>query len=158
MIDPRTFIAEYVDPAISLWQSSQQTKHLAIHAITQLDVLAEIVLLWTRQGQTPTRQAPSAFRETLANREPVLAVIRDAHDSHKHGILLRQSATNASKGQRPETVTKVGMFLDHDFLDSPGTPYQALVFILDDGTEKPIFDLLLEARQAWDRELARLGL
>jgi hypothetical protein len=50
------------------------------------------------------------------------------------------------------------MFVGDYFVDSPGTPYQVLVFILDDGTEKPIFDLLWEARQAWDRELARLGL
>ena len=40
---PREFIAEYVDPAIASWHTEDRAKHLAVSAISQLDVLADIV-------------------------------------------------------------------------------------------------------------------
>jgi hypothetical protein len=136
-------------------------KHLAVHAITQIDVLAEIVAHWTVPAGCPKldRRDVSMFRDKLGAREPALAVVRDAHDSHKHGELDRKTATHALQGQRPETVTKfVGFFLDHSFLDSPPTSCDVLVFILNDRTEKHINIMLDEAMKAWDRELAQLGL
>jgi hypothetical protein len=123
-------------------------------------VLAEIVALWTFLAGRPTldRGEASKFRDNLGAREPALAIIRDAHDSHKHGVLDRKTATKASQGQQPETVTKYGFFLNHGFFGGPPTPYHVLVFVLNDGTKMPVNIMLHEARKAWDRELARLGL
>jgi hypothetical protein len=100
MIDPRTFIAEYIDPAISLWRDNPNSKHLAVHAITQLDVLAEIVLLWNAKGHKLPRNAATIFRDDLSAREPLLAIVRDAHDCHKHGTLNRLKRNERIEGTK----------------------------------------------------------
>jgi hypothetical protein len=160
MIHPRAFRTEYVEPAIALWKESQTVKHLAIHAIAQIDVLAEVVALWTLlAGRSNLDQDEvTRFRNELGNREPALTIVRDAHDSHKHGALIRKTATKASQGQRPEIAIKGAFFYDHSFYDSPLLPYEVLVFFLNDGTEKRVSIILAEAMRAWDRELTRLGL
>ena len=160
MIHPRGFITDYVEPAIALWRTDRNVKHLAVHAITQIDVLAEIVALWTLLAgrQTLPRDEASKFRNDLGVREPALAIVRDVHDSHRHGVLDRKTATRVSQGQRPEAVTKHGFFLDVTHLGGPLTPYDVLVITLNDGTEKRVDTLLHEAMEAWDRELVRSGL
>lgn len=158
MIYPRDFITEYVDPAIALWRQNQDVQHLAVHAITEVDVLAAVVALsiWPERDQDRHRE--SEFRNELGDREPALAVIRDAHDSHKHGALGRKTATAASQGQRPATKTKYAHFLNHMFLNSPPGRSHHLVYVLNDGTEKPVSIMLDEGMEAWSREFARLGL
>jgi hypothetical protein len=159
MSDPRGFLREYVEPAFQHWAKNPNDKHLAVHAIAQFDVLAEVVAQAILPiSPAPARREVSAFRNELGSREPVLAIIRDANDSHKHGTLLRTNAVNVSQGQRPEIVTEVAFFLDYSFLDSPGTPIETLILRLNNGTEMKIGALLLEAREAWSRELNRLGL
>lgn len=105
MIHPRDFITEYVEPAIALWRKNPNVKHLAVHAITQVDVLAEIVALWTLLAGRPTldRGEASKFRDNLGAREPVLAIIRDAHDSHKHAHYAArpQRLLRRDSGQKP---------------------------------------------------------
>jgi hypothetical protein len=61
-------------------------------------------------------------------------------------------------GQRPEQVTKFGFFLNHSFFGGPPTPYEELVFTLDDGTEIEVCSMLHEAMQAWERELGPRGI
>jgi hypothetical protein len=143
--DPLLFVEEYVLPAIELYRKNRMTKHLAIHAMTQVDVLAEVVALWEAQR-------PREFRDELGDREPVLALIRDAHDSHKHGKLNRTSATER-QGQRPEQATRSTYFPGHYFLGEPPTPYVVLVFTRDNGTEEEIYSMLHHAMQAWEKEL-----
>lgn len=163
-IHPRDFLTEYVEPAIELYRINRTVTHLAVHAISQVDNLAEVVALWTLLQGRPMlgRGEATQFRAALGQREPVLAIMNDAHDSHKHGRLIRSvknpDPKGASEGQRPETAVRHGFFLDHTFLDGPLTPYDVLVVRLNDGTEEEVFDLLYRAREAWDRELARLSL
>jgi hypothetical protein len=166
MVDPRAFKTEYVEPAVALWQKNHDVKHLAIHAITEVDVLAEVVALWTLLDGRPIlpkceTHKVTKFRDELGAREPALAIVRDAHDSHKHGALHRVTAKvpeGASKGQRPETVTKASFFFGHSFYGGPPTLYEVLVFVLNDGTEKRVSIMLHEAMKAWDREFAERGL
>ena len=112
MIYPCDFITEYVQPAIALWRENQNVKHLAVHAITEVDVLAEIVALWTLLAgrRTLDRGEASEFRDELGAREPALVVIRDAHDSHKHGALDRRTATAASQGPAARTSNQIRLF------------------------------------------------
>jgi hypothetical protein len=129
-------------------------------SIAQVDVLAEIVALRTLlagRRTLPLKEA-SDFRNDLGAREPALAIIRDAHNNHKHGALIRKTAKAASRGQRPETVTKYGYFLGHWFLDRHPTRYNYLAFVLNDGTEKSVSIMLDEAMDTWNRELTRLRL
>jgi hypothetical protein len=112
MVHPRHFISEYVDPAIELYRTNRTVKHLAVHAMTQVDLLAAVVALWKAKQPTLKRGQERKFREQLGAREPVLALIQDAHDCHKHGGLTRTTAVAASQGQRPEQKTKFGFFLE----------------------------------------------
>jgi hypothetical protein len=123
--------------------------------MTQIDVLAAVVALWSAGCQKLDRGAETRFREELGTREPAIARIRDAHDSHKHGRLDRKSAAAVSQGQRPERVTKYAHFLNRSFYGTPPRTYDVLVLVLNDGTEKEGYTLLHEAMQAWDRELTR---
>jgi hypothetical protein len=152
MIHPRDFIAEYVQPAIALFQANRTVKHLAVHAITQVDVLASVVAIWDAQRPRLERDEEPQFRRALAARERVLALIKDAHDCHKHGGLSRASAV-ASQGQRPQQVTT---FFLNTLDDS--RPHDILFFIQDDGRQHEIATLLFEAMEAWERELCRRGL
>jgi hypothetical protein len=158
MVHPRHFISEYVDPAIVLYRTNRTVKHLAVHAMTQVDVLAAVVAVWTAKQPTLDRGQERKFREQLGAREPVLALIQDAHDCHKHGGLTRTAAVAASQGQRPEQKTEFGFFLGHSFVEGPLTPYDVLVFKLNDGTQREVYSILYEAMQAWERELSRRGI
>jgi len=154
MVDPCDFIKEYVYPAIELYRMNRTTKHLAIHAMSQVDVLAAVLALWVAQKPALGRGEESKFREELGAREPAINLIRDAHDCHKHGGLDRKSAT-ASDGQRPTPKTEFGFFVDHTFVGGPLTPYDVLVFVQDDRTASEVVTMLHDAMQAWGRELGR---
>lgn len=88
---PRDFIAEYVDPAIELYRKNRLETHLAVHAITQLDNIAEIIALHRHLGNQPylPQGVATSYRKEVRTREPILGIITDAHDSHKHGVLKR---------------------------------------------------------------------
>jgi hypothetical protein len=125
--------------------------------MTQVDVLAAVVALWDAQRPILELHEETIFRKELDAREPALKFIRDAHDCHKHGGLHRKTAA-ASQGQRPEQVTRLGLFFNHSFFGGLPTPYDVLVIVLDDGTEKEVYCVLHEAMQAWEREQSVTGL
>lgn len=163
-IHPRAFLAEYVEPAVDMYRVDRLVKHLAVHAISEMDNLAEVTAIFTKLAgrlTLPPNEA-RAYRSDLKGREEVLGVIHDAHDSHKHGRLIRADKApdpkGASKGQRPEVANRSGFFIGHSFVGGPPIRYQVLVVHLNDGTEQEVFELLWQARQAWDREFERLKL
>jgi len=153
MVDPCDFIKEYVYPAIELCGMSRTTKHLAIHAISQVDVLAAVMALWVAQKPALDRGEESKYREKIGARHPAIKLIRDAHECHKHGGLRRETAT-ASAGQRPVPETKFGFFANHTVVGGPLAPYNVLVFVQDDGTATEVVTMLHDAMQAWERELS----
>jgi hypothetical protein len=120
--------------------------------------LAAVVALWVAKQPALEGRQETEFRNQLGAREPVLALIRDAHDCHKHGGLTRTTAVAASQGQRPEQKTEFGFFLGHSVFEGPLTPYGVLVFTLNDGTQREVYSILYEAMQAWERELSRRGI
>nr|WP_321182299.1 hypothetical protein [Methylobacterium sp. Leaf122] len=167
LIHPREFRTEYVAPAVELYRQHRLEKHLAVHAISQMDNLAEMVALHVLLAgrQKLNIGEASRFRRRLRRDEPVLGIIHDVHDSHKHGRLVRADNTHndhnpggASKGQRPETVGRASNFLGASHFGEPPIRYEVLVMRLDDGTEKEVFQLLSDATQAWEREFTRRGL
>lgn len=163
-IHPRDFLAEYVLPAVEMYGKSRLLKHLAVHAISEMDNLAEVVAIYTQLGDRQMLDVGEAtrFRNKLRNRESVLGIVHDAHDSHKHGRLIRSvkkpDPKGASEGQRPETAKRAGIFAGVYFAGGPLTVYDVLVVRLNDGTEQEVTELLFDCRQAWDREFERLGL
>lgn len=148
---PREFMDDFVIPAIELWKSNQNSKHLSAHAIAQLDILAEVVA--HHQGIKS-----KLYRDDLGNRFPVLAQIRDAHDSHKHGWLQRGSAIFISKGQRVNSETGAGFFLDVTPLDGPLTEFTYLAIRLNDGRPVEVSSLVFDGLRLWEQEFGRLGI
>jgi hypothetical protein len=73
LVHPRAFIKEYLAPAIKLYGRNRTVKHLAVHAMTQVDVLAAVVALWEAQRPKITRKEERDFREKLGVRETVLS-------------------------------------------------------------------------------------
>lgn len=163
-IHPREFLAEYVQPAVEMYGKKRLLKHLAVHAISEMDNLAEVVAIHALLGDRQMLGVGEAtrFRHDLRTREPVLGIVHDAHDSHKHGRLIRSiknpDPKGASEGQRPETAKRAGFFAGVSFIGGPPTVYEVLVVRLNDGTEQEVAELLFACRQAWDREFERLGL
>jgi hypothetical protein len=157
MVHPRTFISDYIAPAIEVWRSQQNAGHLAIHALTQIDILAEVVDLWNHRDNEDgiKRGSASRFREELGKREPSLAIVRDVHDNHKHGRLNRITAL---VDRRPEMIKKFGFFADHSFYDDDPTPYNIMGITLKDGSDIEVYRLIDQAMEAWERELTGLGL
>lgn len=150
-LHPSDFMAEYVTPAANLWKAGQPSKHLAIHAISQIDILAEVV------ANHIGRKAGS-YRDDLGQRYPALAKIRDAHDSHKHGQLNRRNALFVSQGQRPDEAIGHGFFVGVTHLSGPLTPFTYLALTLNDGTSEHVYTLIKDGLDAWAQEMAALGL
>lgn len=160
MPDPSLFVQEFVHPAIELFRRNIAVKHLAVHAISQLDVLAEVVALTTLlQGRDKLpKHEMAAYRDALGVREPAIAVIRDAHDSHKHGELSRRTAVKLSQGQRPQPAVRHAFVLGRSALNRPLKPFRVLVYMFDDGSRVQVLALISDALEAWRCEFERLGL
>lgn len=156
-VTPAEFIAEFVDPAIALWREEPTSILRAVCAISQVDILAEVVAI-QQSGGTLARGGAAGFRDELGRREPALARIRDAHDSHKHGELSRRSAQDITEGQRPYRHAGTAKFAGYGFMNQGHFGKTSSAILLDDGTPVPVGQLLTEAMAAWDRELARLGI
>ncbi|WP_027488923.1 hypothetical protein [Allorhizobium undicola] len=148
---PTNFMNEYVVPATEAWKADQSSKHLAIHAISQIDILAEVVANHIGRKAGP-------YRDDLGQRFPALAKIRDAHDSHKHGQLNRRSALFVSQGQRPDEAVDHGFFAGVTYLGGPPTQYTYLALTLNDGTAEHVYTLINDGLAAWAQEMADLGI
>lgn len=151
---PDEFRREYVEPAVEAYRQNPLVTHLAASAIAHLDALADVV--WVAQSQPGGRRGMSAFREDLGVREPAIAVVRDACDSHKHGQLDRKSVAHIS-GERPARRTRFGFSFGRHSFGGPRIPFDILVIRKLDGSEQAVSNILFEAMQAWRREFGRLG-
>ncbi|MBY5684843.1 hypothetical protein HFO32_22225 [Rhizobium leguminosarum] len=148
---PSDFMIEYVVPATESWKANQPSKHLAIHAISQIDILAEVVA-------NHVGQKARTFRGNLGQRHPALAKIRDAHDSHKHGQLNRATALFVSQGQRPDEAVGHAFFVGVTHLSGPLTPFTYLALTLNDGSTVQVYTLIKDGMDAWAQEMAALGI
>lgn len=153
--DPWSFISEYAEPAFEVWLADRLSKHLAAHAIAQVDILAAVVanrqLLGGRHSLEGREEG--RFRDEIERRIPVLRVIRDAHDAHKHGR-LRLATRNFAAGFDPQAKARKPIF-PPAFL-TPSRP--VLLLTLADDTDRSVEGLLVEAMGRWHEELKRLGL
>lgn len=161
-INPDVFLAEYVLPSLTLYGQHLLEKHLAVNAISQMDTLAEVVATHILPPDRDGLKQGEAgrYRQELRQRWPVLGIVGDAHDCHKHGRLTRASAKEpqAIAAGRPEQAIAHAFFCGETECGGDLTPYESLAVTLNDGTQCEIHALLCEALQAWDDEFRRLGL
>ncbi|KQQ61138.1 hypothetical protein ASF69_01570 [Rhizobium sp. Leaf311] len=148
---PADFLSEYVVPSVDHWKVNQSSKHLAIHALSQIDILAEVVA-------HNIGRKPRSYRDDLGQRYPALAKIRDAHDSHKHGQLDRPNALFVSHGQRPDESVGHAFFVGVTHLSGSLTPFTYLTLTLNDGSAEKVYTLIKDGMDAWAQEMLALGI
>jgi hypothetical protein len=151
---PAEFLDQFVHPAIALWNERQDSPVLAVCAIAQVDILAEVV---AHAVVGTDRDDVRDFRDDLGRRIPAIDLIRNAHDSHKHGNLTRRNAREISQGQRPYQSAGTAFFVGHSFVGDPIGSTDTSV-LLNDGTPLPVGQMLRDAMDAWTAELARLNI
>jgi hypothetical protein len=82
-------------------------------------------------------------------------LVRDVHDTHKHGPIQRATAT-ITTGERPKLERRGGAFQPNAFQNNAfqvGTP--VLEIVQDDGTFE---NVITDALTYWEGELSSLGL
>lgn len=156
-MSPSEFISEYVDPAVALWRADTNSKVLAMCAVSQIDILAEVVFNHLKgTAQAPAKRA-SDYRIALAGTAPAIGWANDAHDAHKHGSLKVQTRQFASGLVQVPTAGDA-FFVDYSFCDDGVLGETDTSLVLNDGDVVSIADIVEGARAAWDVEFAARGL
>ena len=154
---PVDFIAEYVNPAIAAWAGDTKSKAMAICAISQIDILAEVVFERLRvDGRAPASSA-SNYRITLAAKAPAIGWTSDAHDAHKHGW-LKEHSRQFSGGVVQMNTAGTAFFADDGFADIGFLGDTDTSLRRNDGSLVSIADVIGQTTAAWDAEFAGLGL
>ena len=98
------------------------------------------------------------MRKATEQNTPIRLLVRDVHDTHKHGPLQRHTAT-ITTGERPKLERRGGGFQPNAFQNNAfqvGTP--ALEIVQDDGTKHFVENVITDALTYWEDELSSLGL
>jgi hypothetical protein len=123
---------------------------------SSLDILADHVIIHQNPGFT--RQQVANVRKATEQNTPIRLLVRDVHDTHKHGPLERCTAT-IKTGERPKLERRGGVFQADAFQNDSfqvGTP--ALEIVQDDGTKHLVENVIADSLAYWEGELKSLGL
>jgi hypothetical protein len=97
-------------------------------------------------------------RKATEQNTRIRLLVRDVHDTHKHGPLQRATAT-ITTGERPKLEHRGGAFQPNAFQNNTfqvGTP--VLEIVQDDGTKHLVENVITDALTYWEGELSSLGL
>lgn len=142
-------------PAIADWQRNSLNVRLATIAICQLDILTEKIINHLNPGVS--RQGVILERDRLTTVFSGLGVLRDVHDTHKHGLLTRRSA-KITQGQPLEIHSYGGAIGSMPIGAAPiGGTLNELAIELDDGTRFNVPVTISSCVAFWRTEMDRLG-
>jgi hypothetical protein len=153
VLNPRQFLNQFVLPCVKCWERDPLDVRKAVIAISQIDILADQVIL--HQHPDFTRDQVTKLRKAMEQNSPIRLLVRDVHDTHKHGPLQRATAT-ITTGERPKLG---GAFEPNAFQSDAfqvGTP--VLEIVQDDGTKHLVENVITDALTYWEGELSILGL
>ena len=156
MLNPRQFFDQYVMPCVTDWQLDPLNIRKAVIAISQIDILADHVIIHQHPGFN--RGQIANVRKAVEQNTPIRLLVRDVHDTHKHGPLQRATAT-ITTGERPKLERPGGVFQPSAFQNNVfqvGTP--VLEIVQDDGTKHRVENVITDALTYWEGELTSLGL
>ena len=143
MLNPRQFFDQYVLPCVRDWQLDPLNVRKAVIAISQIDILADHVIIHQHPGFT--RGQLAKVRKATEQNTRIRLLVRDVHDTHKHGPLQRATAT-ITTSERPM----------QNYAFQVGTP--VLEIVQDDGTKHLVENVITDALTYWEGELSSLGL
>jgi hypothetical protein len=147
MISPRQFFDEFVVPTVEEWRQDPLNVRKAVIAISQIDILLDQFVAHTT-GLTgdELRDCQSDERRKLA--DPTICLVRDIHDTHKHGPLGRKNA-KIKTGKRP----RKGFLLNRLFIHFAfRQPIPILMIEQDDGTTLFVPDIIEKAIAYWQSD------
>jgi hypothetical protein len=145
VLDPRQFFDQFVVPCVKDWEHDPLNVRKAILAISQIDILADRVIIHQHPGFT--RGQLANVRKATEQNTPIRLLVRDVHDTHKHGPLQRATAT-ITTGERPK--------LERHGVVQVGTA--VLEIVQDDGIKHLVENVITDALAYWEGELTSLGL
>lgn len=143
MLNPRQFFDQYVLPCVRDWQLDPLNVRKAVIAISQIDILADHVIIHQHPGFT--RGQLANVRKATEQNTRIRLLVRDVHDTHKHGPLQRATAT-ITTSERPM----------QNYAFQVGTP--VLEVVQDDGTKHLVENVITDALTYWEGELSSLRL
>ena len=143
VLNPRQFFDQYVLPCVKDWQHDPLNIRKAVIAISQIDILADHVII--HQHPSFTRGQLANVRKATEQNTPIRLLVRDVHDTHKHGPLQRATAT-ITTSERPM----------QNYAFQVGTP--VLEIVQDDGTKHLVENVITDALTYWEGELSSLRL
>ena len=143
MLNPRQFFDQYVLPCVRDWQLDPLNVRKAVIAISQIDILADHVIIHQHPGFT--RGQLANVRKATEQNTRIRLLVRDVHDTHKHGPLQRATAT-ITTSERPM----------QNYAFQVGTP--VLEIVQDDGTKHLVENVITDALTYWEGELSSLRL
>jgi hypothetical protein len=156
VLNPRQFFDQYVMPCVTDWQLDPLNIRKAVIAISQIDILADHVIIHQHPGFN--RGQLANVRKAREQNTPIRLLVRDVHDTHKHGPLQRATAT-ITTGERPKWERRGGFFQPNAFRNNVfqvGTP--VLEIVQDDGTKHLVENVITDALTYWEGELTSFGL
>jgi hypothetical protein len=156
VLNPRQFFDQYVMPCVTDWQLDPLNIRKAVIAISQIDILADHVIIHQHPGFN--RGQLANVRKATEQNTPIRLLVRDVHDTHKHGPLQRATAT-ITTGESPKRERRGGVFQPNAFRNNVfqvGTP--VLEIVQDDGTKHLVENVITDALTYWEGELTSLGL
>jgi hypothetical protein len=131
VLNPREFFDQYVMPCVTDWQLDPLNIRKAVIAISQIDILADHVIIHQHPGFTRVQLAN--VRKATEQNTPIRLLVRDVHDTHKHCPLQRPTAT-ITTGERPKLERRGAVFQNLFQVETP-----VLEIVQDDGT-KPLVE------------------
>jgi hypothetical protein len=149
VLNPRQFFDQYVMPCVTDWQLDPLNIRKAVIAISQIDILADHVIIHQHPGFN--RGQLANVRKATEQNTPIRLLVRDVHDTHKHGPLEGATAT-ITTGERPKLERRGGIFNAFQV----GTP--VLEIVQDDGTKHLVENVITDALTYWEGELTSFGL
>jgi transcriptional regulator of met regulon len=154
-MNPRQFFDEFVTPCVEEWQLDPLNVRKAVIAISQIDILADVVLIHQHPGFT-RRQLANVRKATEQNTR-IRLLVRDVHDTHKHGPLHRPTAT-ITTGERKLERRGAGCLSNAFQNNTVQVGTSVLEIVQDDGTKHLVENVITDALTYWEGELLSLGL
>src|SRR6187200_1477745 len=142
-------------PCVTYWQLDPLNIRKAVIAISQIDILADHVIIHQHPGFTRVQLAN--VRKATEQNTPIRLLVRDVHDTHKHCPLQRPTAT-ITTGERPKLERRGEVFQPNVFQNLFQVETPVLEIVQDDGTKHLVENVITDALTYWEGELTSLGL
>ncbi len=156
---PRTFFEQHVRPTYEEWLRHSLDERLAKSAAQEANNMAAYVLqYWQDLDRSQvygfTAKEETRYRNALADREcSDFALARDVAEAHKHRELTREPRLITRYDQTAARET------EWDEAEWDKAPWDGeLIVTLDDGTSRPLAEIMKNVIEMWERLLHRMML